>query len=50
MSCYLEDDVKEREDIVKLKERVLVAEKEIINGKGITIEEIREKLNEKNNV
>lgn len=50
MGCYLENDSKEREDILKLEERILAAEKERLNGKGMTIEEVREKLNKENNV
>lgn len=50
MGCYLENDSKEREDILKLKERILAAEKERLNGKGMTIKEVREKLNKENNV
>lgn len=50
MGGYLENDSKEREDILKLKEGILLAEKERINGKGMTIEEVRGKLNKENNV
>lgn len=50
MGGCLENDSKERADILKLKERILLAEKERINGKGMTIEEVRGKLNKENNV
>ncbi|WP_159426731.1 hypothetical protein [Clostridium mediterraneense] len=50
MGGYLENDAKEREDILKLKERILLAEKERMNGKGMTIEEVIRKLNKENNI
>ncbi|MPM28813.1 hypothetical protein SDC9_75344 [bioreactor metagenome] len=50
MRCNLENDAKEREDILKLKEQILVAEKERLNGKGMTITEVKENLNKENNV
>lgn len=50
MGYYLENESKEREDILKLKERILLAEKERMNGKGITIKEVRENLNKENNI
>lgn len=49
MRCNLENDAKKREDILKLKERILVAEKERLNGKGMTITEVKENLNKENN-
>ena len=49
MGYYLENESKEREDIIKLKERILVAEKERLNGKGMTITEVKENLNKENN-
>ena len=48
MRCNLENDAKKREDILKLKERILVAEKERLNGKGMTITEVKENLNKEN--
>lgn len=50
MRCNLENDAKKREDILKLKERILVAEKERLNGKGMTITEVKENLNKENNI
>ena len=34
----------ENEEILKLKERILVAEEERINGKGMTVKEVKENL------
>ncbi|WP_156174338.1 MULTISPECIES: hypothetical protein [Clostridium] len=50
MGSYLENDFKEREDILKLKERILTSEKERLNGKVMAIEEVRGMLNKENNV
>lgn len=34
----------ENEEILKLKERILIAEEERINGKGMTVKEVKENL------
>lgn len=34
----------ENEEILKLKERILIAEEERINGEGMTIKEVKENL------
>lgn len=50
MGYCLENDSKERKYILKLKERILVVEKERLNGKGMTIKEVKENLNKENNM
>ncbi|MGL4656505.1 MAG: hypothetical protein ACRCWM_11615 [Sarcina sp.] len=50
MDYCLENASKEREDILKLKERILLAEKERLNGKGMTIKEVKQNLNKENNM
>ncbi|MGL4873033.1 MAG: hypothetical protein ACRC30_00065 [Clostridium sp.] len=44
MSYCLENDTYESKEALKLKEQILIAKKERVSGKGMTIKEVKENL------